>query len=112
MGVEERTRRIGANEAIFRRVNEQIEELNRGIAQMTGAMRIVCECGDIRCAEQIDVSIAAYEGVRSDSALFFVVEGHEAPAVEEVVERTEGYEVLRKLPGEAERIAAETDPRA
>ena len=109
----ERTRRVGANEAVFRKVNEQIEGLNRGIAQMTGgAMRIVCECDDLRCAEQIPVSVTAYERVRSDSALFFTVDGHEAPDVETIVDRRDGYLVVRKLPGEAQRVAAETDPRS
>ena len=113
MAEDERARRIGANEAVFRKVNEQIEELNRGFAEMSGGtMQIVCECGEIRCAEQITVSIGTYERIRSDSALFLTVEGHEAVDVETVVERDGRYQVVRKRAGDPERIAARTDPRS
>ena len=106
-------RRIGANEAVFRKVNEQIEDLNRGFAEVGGGtMQVVCECGDIRCTEQIVISIEAYERVRSESALFLTVEGHEAADVETVVERDDRYQVVRKRTGEPERLAARTDPRS
>jgi len=110
---EERARRIGANEAVFRKVNEQIEDLNRGFAEMSGGtMQVVCECGDIKCAEQITVSIGTYERIRSDPALFLTVEGHEAADVENVVERADNYQVVRKRAGTPERLAARTDPRS
>ena len=110
---EERTRRIGANEAVFRKVNEQIEDLNRGFAEAGGGtMHVVCECGDIRCTEQIVLSIETYERVRSESALFLTVEGHEAADVETVVERADRYQVVRKRAGEPTRVAARTDPRS
>jgi hypothetical protein len=113
MADEERTRRIGANEAVFRKVNEQIEDLNRGIAELSdGTMEIVCECGDIRCTTQIRVDVGAYERVRSDSSLFFTVEGHEAADVENVVERTSEYQVVRKRSGVPARVAAHTDSRS
>jgi len=113
MADEERTRRIGANEGVFRKVNEQIEDLNRGFAEISdGTMQIVCECGDIRCTKQIRVDVGAYEQVRSDPHLFFTIEGHEAADVETVVERTSGYQVVRKRSGRPQRIAAHTDPRS
>ena len=113
MAEEERARRIGANEAVFRKVNEQVEDLNRGFAEMSGGtMQAVCECGDITCIEQIVVSIETYERIRSDSALFLTVEGHEAVDVETVVEHAPNYQVVRKRAGDPERVAARTDPRS
>jgi hypothetical protein len=52
-----------------------------------------------------------YEQVRSDSATFVIVKGHEIPDVEEIVERRKRYDVVRKIAGEAEELAEKTDPR-
>jgi hypothetical protein len=110
--VSERERRIGANEAIFRKVNESIEQVNRSFSEMTQSMEIICECGDMRCAEMISIPLSEYERIRSDPTLFIVISGHEAPAVERVVEQREGYDVVRKHLGEPARIAEATDPRS
>jgi hypothetical protein len=110
--VDERTRRVGRNEAVFREVNEQLESLNRGVAAVSDqTMRIVCECGDLKCAEQLVVPVDDYERIRSDPALFFVIRGHERPDVERVVEDAAGYHVVRKHEGDPARLARETDPR-
>jgi hypothetical protein len=53
----------------------------------------------------------AYEALRSDSATFAVVSGHEMLDVEEIVERNKTYDVVRKRAGEAVKIAEATDPR-
>jgi hypothetical protein len=109
---DERARKIGANEAVFRTVNEQIESLNRGLAEISdGTLHIVCECGKLDCAAPIAAPISVYESVRSDPALFLVVPGHELPSVESVVERANDYNVVRKDPGEPRRVAEETGPR-
>lgn len=110
--MSDRERRVGQNEAVFRQVNEQIEGINRAFEESAPTMEVVCECGNLRCFERIPVDVPAYERVRADSALFIVVPGHEIPDVEDVVERNDGWVVVRKHPGEPERIAAETDPRA
>jgi hypothetical protein len=109
----ERTRRVGLNEAVFREINEQVEGLNRNLADISdNKMHIVCECGDLVCVERLVVPLPKYDEIRSDSALFFVKPGHDKPDVEDVVEQTDAYEVVRKRPGEAEQIAEETDPRS
>jgi hypothetical protein len=108
----ERERRIGRNEAAFREVNERIESLNRGIAAISDqTLQIVCECGDLGCGRQLRIDIPAYERVRADSACFIVIPGHDDPTVEQVVEETKGYHVVRKDPGGAREVAEETDPR-
>ncbi|NUR76371.1 MAG: hypothetical protein HOQ28_08825 [Thermoleophilia bacterium] len=105
--MSERERRIGLNEAVFREVNEHVESLSQG----TDALSIVCECGELSCTERLFVSPAKYEAVRAHAALFLVAPGHVAADVEDVVERSDGFEIVRKHEGEAQQIAEETDPR-
>ena len=90
-----------------------IEGINRSVAAISdGMMHIVCECGDLLCSKQLAVPTSEYEAIRADSALFFVLPGHEQPGVEDVVEEQAEFNVVRKRPGEPARIAAETDPRS
>jgi hypothetical protein len=111
--MDERARRIGRNEAVFREVNEQIEGLNVRLASVgERVLHIVCECGNLACVEQLTLPIEVYEEARSDHALFLVIPGHEIPDVEDVVREEADYFLIRKDPGGPERIARETDPRA
>ncbi len=107
---EERERRVGLNEAIFRQVNEQIRHLGDELGIDNGMITVICECGDAMCTERLELPLADYERIRDDSLLYAVASGHVVPDVEEVVERRNGWEVVRKL-GEASKIAEETDPR-
>jgi hypothetical protein len=109
--VDERKRRIGLNESIFREANERIEELNQTFATLTDKLVLVCECGYGDCAEKIEMSASEYEELRADSAHFAIVKGHEIPDVEHVVAEREGYDVVRKDDGVARKIAEVTDPR-
>lgn len=107
-----RARRIGENEALFRTINEKIEDLNAAFGMVTESMEVVCECGKLECAQPIVIDIPRYERVRSDPALFVVVPGHELPDVETVVEEHEGFNVVRKDPGDPEAVAQALDPRS
>jgi hypothetical protein len=110
--VDKRTRKVGENEALFRTVNEEIQALNRGLAEISdNTLHITCECGDLLCTAQLSVPISVYERIRADSALFLITPGHEIPRVEKVVERASRHAVVRKDPGDPERIAEATDPR-
>ena len=53
--MDERQRRIGANEAVFRRVNENLVDLNETFAAVTDRVSLVCECGQVDCTEQIEM---------------------------------------------------------
>lgn len=110
--MDERKRRVGLNEALFRQVNEEIESLGRLTALADSSLDIVCECGDLLCAERIAVSTNAYERVRADPTLFFVLPGHDIPAVEDVVEATNHYDIVQKRKGGASELAKATDPRS
>jgi hypothetical protein len=109
--VGERERRIGRNEALSRQTNERIEEIGEAFALVTQEMGLVCECGDINCTEQIRMSISEYEQLRADARQFVITPGHEFAEVEEVVERTDRFWIVRKHNGEAAAIAEALDPR-
>jgi hypothetical protein len=108
--VEERERRLGRNEALFREVNERIERVSGALRTGTDTMTILCECGNPDCVEHIEVSLSEYERIRGDSTHFFVRPGHAKPDVEEVIEHHDEYDVVRKN-GAAAEIARELDPR-
>jgi hypothetical protein len=110
--VDERERRIVVNETLFREVNERIKGLNQSFATLTDEMLIVCECGAGGCAERFPMRPEEYEELRSNPDHFAIVPGHEIPDVERIVSRCGAYDVVAKLPGEAQQIAEETDPRA
>ena len=77
---DERARRVGQNEALYRQVNEHIEDLNDAFGAVTGDFAIVCECGELSCVEQISVRHDLYERTRADPTRFIVKPGHEDAA--------------------------------
>jgi len=107
-----RAERVGKNEALFRHVNERIEDVNRAFAPPAERIDIVCECGTARCAERVELSVPDYERVRSDPRRFILLEGHDDPELERVVERGDGWVVVEKHEGEAAEVAEQTDPRS
>jgi hypothetical protein len=109
--MDERERRIGLNEAVFREANERIEDLNQTFATITDTLVLVCECGDGKCVDKISMSPEDYEELRAEPAHFAIVPGHEIPDVEQVVAERDGYHVVRKTAGIPRRIAELTDPR-
>jgi hypothetical protein len=102
-----RIRRLGANEAVFRATNEQIEWLSADQRMFT----IVCECADADCDLRLTLSADAYEAVRSDARQFVIFPDHQLVEVEDVVGGGPGYVVVRKREGPAARVAEESDPR-
>jgi hypothetical protein len=110
--MSERARRIGENEALYRAVNERIEDLNDAFGVLAESMAVICECGRLECTEQIQLDIPTYERVRADAAQFVVLPGHELPDVEHIVERHDGFNIIRKDPGVPEQVAEELDTRS
>ena len=99
------------NEALFREINEQITALNDLGAKME-TFTVVCECGNERCAEVVDVHRSHYEAARAQSDRFIVASGHVLPEIEKVVEQHGDFVVVDKNDGIPEAIAAATNPRA
>ena len=89
--------RAEKNEQAFKDYNER-----RAAAEEAGEVPpdepvpFACECDDPGCAKAIVLSIAEYERAVRSVDRFVVVPGHEDPAVEEVVERHDGYYVGSK----------------
>ena len=109
--MDERQHRVGVNEALFREVNERIEAVSETLQMTSEKIAILCECGDATCTERVEVPVAEYERIRDEPDLFLVRPGHEAPEVEDVVERGPDWDVVRKKSGEPAELARELDPR-
>ena len=103
----QQVRKGAHNQALIRAVNERIEELAEDAAHPD----FLCECADSDCIEQIELSIAEYEAIRSSPVRFPVKPGHDYPEFERVVEEHEGYVVVEKF-GEAAEIVRQADPRS
>jgi hypothetical protein len=78
--------------ALFRSVNDRIRELGGAFPDYD----FVCECEETRCVQWIRLTAEEYELVRADPRQFVVVPGHEAPEREDVVERRDGFVLIRK----------------
>ena len=100
-----RAERIGRNEDLFRKVNDQIEGVNEAFGTFTGTMSVICECGKLDCIEQIDLTVDEYRELRADPTRFAVRPGHEIPDVERIVERREGYSIVQKAEGAPTTLA-------
>jgi hypothetical protein len=100
-----RETRLAANEAFFRSLNERMDDR----APDTRPLIVVCECADEDCAERLEVTRSDYEKARSDPRQFIVAHQHADPEIEEVVLRTDRFEMVRKI-GVGARIAARLDP--
>jgi hypothetical protein len=102
--------RAARNEALFRRVNERVEDINRAFEPILGEADFFCECGDLECMEKLRMSLADYEALRQDPTHFAVKPGHEDPGTERTVEARTGYLVVEKI-GVAGDRAEQLDPR-
>lgn len=110
--MDERGRRIGRNEAMFREVNERLREIGEGFSIVAEEAEFVCECGNGSCIEHIRMPLPQYGQIRTDPKRFFVVKGHEERDYEKVVSETEDYLVVEKLPGGPAGLAISEDPRS
>jgi hypothetical protein len=109
--MDSRQQRVAKNEALFRQVNERIEEINEELAGGSES-DFLCECGDDNCTEPVRLTLAEYEEVRSHPTHFAIAVGHEVVDVERVLLENNRFAVVEKFSGEAERVAVETDPRS
>jgi hypothetical protein len=86
-----RVERIVQTELFFRAINEEIARLD-GHASAT----FICECGNPACSEALELSSPALQQLHSEKGLFVVLPGHEISDVETVVDRSNGYLIVRK----------------
>ena len=86
-----RADRIVQTELFFRSVNEEIAR-NDG----HGVTRFLCECGNLVCSEGVELTAEALQLLHAEQGLFVVLPGHEITDFETVVDRYEGYLVVRR----------------
>ena len=101
---------LAENEILFRDVNEQLASAEQSESPIE-QLDLVCECTDRTCVKVFTMPLSEYEWLRQDPRRFVVLPGHEAPAVENVVERYAGFVVVEKHP-ETHRLVEAADPRA
>jgi hypothetical protein len=107
---DSRSDRAARNEALFRRVNERVEEVNKAFEPILGTADFFCECADVECMEKIRMTIPEYEALRQVSTHFAVKPGHEDPTTERALEERVGYMIVEKF-GHAGERAEQLDPR-
>ena len=96
-------------QAFYRSVNERIAGISRDLGG--GELEILCECGSAGCTERVLIGEGDYERLRGEATHFALIEGHQDPAVEDIVRRAHGYLVVANY-GPAATVARRTDPRA
>jgi hypothetical protein len=110
--------RNAATQNRYREINEHLAQVHNQFAASSEAdlrlpelLELFCECGqEGPCGERVKVSAVTYERVRADPTTFILSPGHGAPAVEEMIERGEGFLIARSF-GRAAAIARAADPR-
>jgi hypothetical protein len=106
---EERERRLALNEALFREINEAVEELSEGWFEPDEAIEFRCECAKTGCEERVLLTRNEYLEVRSRPHWFVLVPGHEEPDLERVLRALRDAYVVEKT-GAGRAVAEETDP--
>ena len=105
---DEFQRRVAANEARLREVNEAIE---RGQWPGEGErVELRCECARLGCDQVIELTIGEYEQVRAHPRRFVLVQGHEVPAEDTLIDSGSGWVVVEKR-DRAGAVAEAPDPR-
>jgi hypothetical protein len=94
-GLETGARRLAENEVRSRRANEERVRAQTGDS-LPVWLEILCECADRNCRQPLTIAAAEYAWLRERRSRFAVLPGHEAPAVEDVVERFPGYVIVEK----------------
>jgi hypothetical protein len=105
--MSDQTARIGMNEALFREVNERIDQLQDDPGGVN-TFFIVCECGTAACTERFSITHDEYRTLRENDRRFAVMPGHERPDVERVVAKRDGYFVVEKTDPDAAEVAEKT----
>ena len=98
------------NEALFREVNERVNEKAEAFGSGT-TFEYLCECANSDCTFQVTLTLPQYEAVRADPTQFVVLPLHFTPEIEKLVSKNEGHWVVQKI-GEAADYVEEVDPRS
>jgi hypothetical protein len=105
--VDARDKRLAQNEALFREVNERLQDH----AGEGGVHHYLCECANPDCTFRITLPTSEYEEVRADPKQFMVLPQHYTPEIEEMVAERRSYWIVRKT-GEEGEYVEKLDPRS
>ena len=108
--MDARDQRLAQNEALFREVNERIEDAAHQLGPQI-PYEFLCECANADCTFRIALPLATYETVRADPRQFVVLPDHYTPEVEDLVIQEDTYWVVKKT-GEAGEYVEQLDPRS
>ena len=98
---------LAQTEIVFRDVNER---LAASAGSPPAQLDLVCECSDRSCLAVFTMPEGEYHWLRQNPLHFAVLPGHEAPAIESVVERHPAFVVVEKHAATHEQATA-ADPR-
>ncbi|MFN2388750.1 MAG: hypothetical protein ABR575_03985 [Actinomycetota bacterium] len=87
---------IARNEALFRELNERIKLALGSTTLSSEKQDFVCECGKPGCFAVISMTYGEYENLRENPRWFGVLDGHDLPDLETVVQRCGPYNVVQK----------------
>jgi hypothetical protein len=107
---DESQRRVAANEAALRQVNEAIER-GQWPGEEGAPVAFVCECARLGCDQVIELRIRQYERIRVNPRWFLLARGHEVEGEDTVVDSGSGWVVVEKR-DRAGAVAEATDPRS
>ena len=86
------------NEALWREVNDRIEELDEELRILPDdLLEFHCECGNAECEARISMTPDEYREVRRQRDTFALAIDHEDDVIEHVVKRTERFIVVDKV---------------
>ena len=83
-------------EDVFRSANDRIAEKGRQLG-WTLPGPFLCECSDVRCCARVELTVEAYEELRSQRHRYLTAPGHEVEGAIEI-RRTQAFALVEKLP--------------
>ena len=103
--------RAAKNEVVLRDLNERLKAYPASEGKRFSEW--VCECSDMTCMKNVELTIEEYELIRGEPTRFVVAPGaeHVNPEIERVVQRELRYWVVEKI-GVGAEISEEFDPRS
>lgn len=110
MVIKSSERRMAENEVVFRKYNESLTEGFRYLKNaakesnheadapdITEPLQFFCECSDENCIDRVPITIPSYELIHKKRNRFIIKKGHEAVAIEKVVNIEKNYAIVDKF---------------
>lgn len=86
----------GQTESDFRSLNLfMVDQLDVDVPR-AAEIEFLCECSAIHCTDSIRMTLPQYFAVHEDPIQFSILPLHNLPEVEDVVQKTDGFWVVRK----------------